>query len=124
MAVNPVCWWEIATEAPEELAEFYRNVFGWETRKDEQMNYHILKSGDGKDGGIGGGVEKIHGGGKPYLTVYIGVEDCDATVEKLREHGADVFFGPKDIAGVGRVAMFNDPQGHMLGVIKFEEKAE
>jgi predicted enzyme related to lactoylglutathione lyase len=124
MAVNPVCWWEICTEDAGKLAEFYHNVFGWEVKKDEQTKYTVLKSGDGTDGGIGGGLENVHGGVKPYLTIYIQVEDCDAAVEKLKEHGANVFFGPKDFPGVGRVAMFNDPQGHMLGVMKYEEKAE
>jgi len=122
MTINPVCWWEICTKDAAALADFYSKVFGWEVKDFAEMNYKVLDSGDGKNGGIGGGLFTPAKTEKdeipPYLTVYAAVEDVDATIAKVKELGATVTCEPMDIPKVGRVAMFLDPQGHMFGVIK------
>ena len=117
---NPVCWWEICTKDAGALATFYSEAFGWEMKSMPEMNYTTLNSGDGKNGGIGGGVFSPKEGEQlpPYLTMYIAVDDVDAMVAKVRELGAMVTCEPMDIPTVGRVAMFNDPQGHMVGMLQ------
>ncbi len=122
MAVNPVCWWEICTKDAGALAEFYSKAFGWEAKPFPGMNYTVLNSGDGKNGGIGGGLFTPGPTEKdeipPYLAIYAAVEDVDAMVAKVKELGATITFEPLDIPKVGRVAMFQDPDGHRFGLIK------
>jgi len=128
MTINPVCWWEICTKDTGALAKFYHEVFGWEVKAMPEMNYTVLDSGDGKNGGIGGGLftpgehekEEI----PPYLAIYAAVEDVDATLAKARELGATVTCEPLDIPRVGRIAMFQDPDGHRFGLIKPVEMSE
>ena len=117
---NPVCWWEICTKDAGKLAKFYSEAFGWEQKDMPGMGYTVMDSGDGKNGGIGGGVFSPKEGEEmpPYLTMYIAVDDVDATVAKVKELGATVTCEPFDVPKVGRIAMFNDPQGHMVGMIK------
>jgi predicted enzyme related to lactoylglutathione lyase len=117
MAVNPVCWWEIAAEDPGTLAQFYHDVFGWPLEHDEQSAYFTLGSGEGTDGGSGGGIfkpKKIH----PHLTVYVRVADLDALLLKALDLGATLTVAPMDVPGVGRVALITDPQGHMVGLLE------
>jgi predicted enzyme related to lactoylglutathione lyase len=50
-------------------------------------------------------------------TPYFAVADCDATVEKTKSLGGQVFMGPHEIPNVGRFAVCADPQGAMFNVI-------
>jgi predicted enzyme related to lactoylglutathione lyase len=46
------------------------------------------------------------------------VADCDATSAKATSLGATVCVAPTDIPGVGRLALFNDPQGTSIAILK------
>jgi predicted enzyme related to lactoylglutathione lyase len=53
-----------------------------------------------------------------FWGVYFAVADCDATVTKAQELGAQVLNGPMDVPEVGRMAALIDPQGAAFSVIK------
>jgi hypothetical protein len=46
------------------------------------------------------------------------VGDIDATVARARRLGANVHVDPADIPDVGRLAVFQDPTGAFLAVLK------
>jgi predicted enzyme related to lactoylglutathione lyase len=78
------------------------------------MDYRMIDSGSG--GGMVGGVMRLtedmqSHGAKPTWLFYIGVNDVDASVEKIKAEGGSVLMPAWDIPGIGRIAMVADPQG-------------
>ena len=70
----------------------------------------------GSGGGMVGGVLRLTDemqshGAKPTWLFYIGVNDVDASVEKIKAAGGSVLMPAWDIPGIGRIAMVADPQG-------------
>jgi predicted enzyme related to lactoylglutathione lyase len=49
---------------------------------------------------------------------YFMVDDCDATADKAKSLGAQIYVKPTDIPNVGRYAVLGDPQGAMFDIIK------
>src|SRR3546814_6711168 len=75
------------------------------------------------DGGMVGGVMRLtddmtQGGARPGWFFYIGVDDVDATVEKVTAEGGGVIMPPWTIEGVGRMALVRDPQGNPFYVMR------
>ena len=54
------------------------------------------------------------------MTIYVSVDDLRASLEKAEELGGKMVVEPMPIPGVGTFAMFQDPDGVMIGL--FEEK--
>lgn len=56
----------------------------------------------------------------PTWGVYITVADVDATAEQAKLLGGKVLMSPMAIAGVGRFALIQDPQGATFCVITYQ----
>ena len=54
------------------------------------------------------------------MTIYVSVADLRVSLEKAEELGGKMVVEPMPIPGVGTFAMFQDPDGVMIGL--FEEK--
>ena len=66
-----------------------------------------------------GGLMKCPEEGMPAQWIsYVTVENADAMAKKAGDLGAKVCVGPKDIPNVGRIAVFEDPQGAALGIFQ------
>lgn len=109
-------WYELMTADPDASKAFYDDVLGWtvEAQPSGEMDYRMIDSGSG--GGMVGGVmhltdEMQSNGAKPTWLFYIGVNDVDASVEKIKAAGGSVLMPAWDIPGIGRIAMVADPQG-------------
>lgn len=50
--------------------------------------------------------------------VYFEVADADAIAAKTRSLGGTVLNPPFDVSGVGRIAVLQDPQGAIFGIMK------
>jgi predicted enzyme related to lactoylglutathione lyase len=119
MMTNPEgtpIWYELMTADPDASKAFYDDVIGWtvEAQPSGEMDYRMIDSGSG--GGAVGGVMRLTegmqaGGAKPTWLFYIGVNDVDASVEKIKTAGGSVLMPAWDIPGIGRIAMVADPQG-------------
>ena len=109
-------WYELITADPLASKKFYDHVIGW-TVDPEPMSPEMDYRGIAVDGGgMVGGVMRLSddmaaNGGKPTWLFYIGVDDVDASVEKVKANGGAVHMPAWDIPGVGRIAMVADPQG-------------
>ena len=110
-------WNELWAKDAEKALPFYRAVLG---AKDKampmgDMTYHVLEI-DGKQ--TGGLMTSTIAEAPPMWLPYVGVTDCDATLERVRRLGGDVKSGPTDIPDVGRIAIFADPGGAVLGLLQ------
>jgi uncharacterized protein len=115
---NPAMHFEIMGKDAAATQRFYREVFDWDVNADNPMNYGVVAAQDGR--GIGGGVGGGHPDGTTYVTVYMAVADLQATLDKVEASGGTTVMGPTEIPGVVTMALFNDPDGNMIGLIKDE----
>ena len=115
------CWDELAAHDPVKAVAFY-SQFGFTEEKMEMPGfgtYHVLNS----DGKPRAGVMKHPMPEAPQAwTPYVQVNDVDAICAKVTKLGGKVQVPANDVAGVGRVAVFTDPQGGWLGVLTPEKK--
>ena len=116
-------WYELMTPDPAGAMAFYDPVVGWKIAPDPVapgIEYRMIVRGDG---GNAGGILTLEPamasqGAKPGWLGYVGVDDVDAAVAKATAAGAKVLRPPWDQPSVGRLALFADPQGNPLYLIK------
>ena len=68
--------------------------------------------------GINGGIGAAMDGGKGHVTFYIAVDDLNAALATVESAGGRKISGPMDIPNGPSIAMFADPEGHMIGLVK------
>jgi hypothetical protein len=110
------CWNELLASDPASAAKFYGQLFGWQAVEfPGGMKYSLLKK-DGQD--VGGLMQRPKENIPPHWLAYVKVDDVDATVKKAGNLGAKLLMPAMDIPDVGRIAVFEDPQGAALGIFK------
>lgn len=113
--MSRVIWFDMKAPEPKKAIDFYTAVFGWTfTKSNMPMDYWLIKTGDEKAPGIDGGLASgtpVH----PAVNT-IGVEDLNATLEKVNLHGGKVLSPRSPIPGVGWFASFEDPSGNQFGL--------
>lgn len=113
---NPVTHFEIVGADAKALQEFYHEAFGWEVVP-AGPSYAMVhpQAGVGIDGGIGSAPE---GGGTSRVTVYVEVDDLPIALRKIEKLGGRTVMGPLDVPGGPSIALFSDPEGHLVGLTK------
>jgi len=118
---QPVVWFEVVGKDPDQLRSYYSDLFGWEFDSDNPMNYGIV-SRDGNlspEGvGIGGGIGKGPEGYDGHVTFYAGVPDVEAALAKAESLGGTRMMGPEKVMEDVEIGLFNDPEGHLVGVVR------
>jgi hypothetical protein len=120
---QPVVHFEIMGKDGEKLRSYYSDLFGWEIDADNPMKYGMVQR-DGNvnaDGvGIGGGIGGPGPEGYPgHVTFYIEVPDVEAALAKAESLGGSRTMGPDKVMNQVEIGLFNDPEGHLVGVVKY-----
>lgn len=113
---NPITWFEIIGKDSERLQKFYRDVFNWKLAAPvkEMGNYSLL---EGFQPGIGGGVGGS-GDDQNRITIYVEVDDPQKYVNKAVAGGAELLMPVTTITPTTTIAMFRDPAGNTMGILK------
>src|SRR4051812_49016375 len=112
--IGKFVWYELMTSDAKAAETFYCGVMGW-TSKDSGMSdrsYMLLSAGSTMIGGlmpIPDEARKM--GARPGWMGYVGVDDVDAYVGRVKAAGGVIHRAPEDIPGVGRFAVAADPHG-------------
>lgn len=112
---SPVVHWEIGGPDLDALAEFYRGLFGWESAGFD-ADYRLVNL----DEGVGGGLMRCREGMPAYVTIYVAVDDLDAALATVKDLGGTPLLPPTPIPGVGAFALFQDPAGNTIGILRPE----
>ena len=114
-------WLELATSDVPAATVFYTKLFGWETKVGPVggVPYTQWRLGPGYVGGCLK-LDAARGGGTPRWLVYFRVEDCIAAAVTVAARGGSVLAPPRDLEGIGRTAVFADPQGAAFAVIELK----
>ncbi len=122
MAAAPVVHFEIIGKDGKKLQDFYSKLFDWQIDANNPMNYGLVQAaGNGTEvgkGSIGGGVSAGEPGMPGYVTVYAQVSDLAATLKKAESLGGKTVMPPTEIPNMVTFALFTDPEGHMVGLVK------
>ncbi|HMC06989.1 MAG TPA: VOC family protein [Solirubrobacterales bacterium] len=118
-----VVHFEVIGKDAEKLQGFYSQMFGWEIDANNEMNYGMVSREDNLDHGIGigGGVGPSQEGGSGYVTFYVAVDDVESGLQKVETLGGTRVMGPMDVPGGPTIGLFNDPEGHLIGLVKTME---
>ncbi len=112
---NPVVHFEVVGKDANGLQRFYANAFGWEM-KPEIPGYAMAHPNAA--GGINGGVGAAPNGGPGHVTFYVEVPDLAMALGRIEKLGGGRVVEPRDLPGGGKVAMFSDPEGHVVGLFQ------
>ena len=111
---SPVTHFEVLGSDAAALQSFYGSVFGWEMEDVMGGAYYTARPGTGIDGGVGA----AQNGDGGHVTFYVEVEDPAATLEKISSLGGRTVQEPMDIPEGPTIALFADPEGHLIGLVK------
>jgi hypothetical protein len=112
---NPVVHFEVLGSDAEALSRFYGESFEWDMQS-VMPTYSMVKTGG--EGDIAGGVGTAPEGQQGHVTFYIEVDDLQAALERIAEQGGSTVQPPMDVPGGPSIALFADPEGHVVGLVK------
>jgi predicted enzyme related to lactoylglutathione lyase len=121
---QPVVHFEVVGKDAEKLQKYYSDLFGWQIDADNPMKYGIVQregnvnaEGVGIGGGVGPGPEGYAG----HVTFYVEVPDVEASLAKAESLGGSRMMGPDKVMEGVEIGHFNDPEGHLVGLVKSAE---
>jgi uncharacterized protein len=106
-------WVALEAQDPEKVASFYGGLFGWappEERPDPDGFLVSLRRG-----ALVASFHARDGIARPTWRTYVYVADVAAATRKVTEAGGSVLTPPNQVGSVGRMAVFADPAGAVLG---------
>jgi uncharacterized protein len=117
---NPVVHFEIAAADDEPLLTFYRELFGWKLQPVPGAGYTLVdtRGGAGINGGIGRSDDA-----RGWATFYVEVDDPQAYLDRAESLGGRAVVPVTEVPGMATWAMFEDPDGLLVGVVKEEPVA-
>ncbi len=114
---NPVVHFEVVGKDAQALQSFYKDAFDWQMEP-AIPNYAIARPGG--EGGINGGIGATPDGGAGHVTFYVQVPDLEAALSKIEGLEGSTVMGPTEVPEGPTIAMFADPEGHLVGLLKAE----
>jgi predicted enzyme related to lactoylglutathione lyase len=110
---SPVVHFEINSQNPAALHDFYRELFDWHIQVDPEIGYGMV---DTKGSGINGGIGPSRGPNQ--VTFYIEVDDLPATIARIEAAGGKIVVPITEVSGVVSYAQFADPDGNVVGLLE------
>jgi uncharacterized protein len=113
------CWVDLATTDVDGAKSFYGELLGveWEPARgspEETGGYGFFVKNGKQVAGMGPAQQEDQ---PPAWSSYIKVENADEIVEKVKEAGGQVVFGPIDLPNdSGRMAVLQDPTGAFVSI--------
>jgi uncharacterized protein len=122
-----VIHFEIVADNPERAMKFYKEVFGWEFNKWNGQEYWLVKTGEDSQPGINGGLtpKMNQGSGNTggRMTNTIDVPSIDEFSKKISMEGGKVVRPKMAIPGIGYLAICEDTEGTLFGIIQSDRNA-
>jgi predicted enzyme related to lactoylglutathione lyase len=112
---NAVVHFEVGAAQDGPLVAFYGELFGWGLQGFPGGGYTMVdtRGGDGINGGIG-----MSQTGEPWSAFYVETDDLQATLDKANSLGGTAVMPVTGFGGGVTVAMFNDPDGLLIGLVR------
>jgi uncharacterized protein len=112
---NPFVHIELHTQEPEKAKKFYTGLFDWKLEDVPDMDYTIIKVGEGTGGGM---MKSPMPDAMPQWVPYVLVDDIAAYTERAKNLGARVLADITEVPGMGWFSMLVDPTGAAFALWK------
>ena len=111
-------WYELMTTEVENAKAFYRSVVGWGVRNASMpgLAYSLFTVGESPVAGLVNVPEDAMR--MANWTGYVGVDDVDAAVSRIKQLGGEVYVPPTDVPNISRFSVVADPQRATLALVK------
>lgn len=113
---NPFVHVELnSTNVPRAKA-FYQKLFAWKLKDmpmDEGFTYTTISVGKGTGGGM---MKQLMPNTESMWMPYVLVDDIEAATARAKKLGAKIYKGVTEVMGMGRLSIFEDPTGAVLGL--------
>ena len=107
---------------------FYEDVFGWTFQAWGPPDFFQITTGSDGDPGIRGALqgrrELKPGSPTVGFECTIAVDDVDAVAVAVVEHGGKILLEKTTITGVGDLLFFEDPEGNVVGAMRYDRRLE
>jgi predicted enzyme related to lactoylglutathione lyase len=112
---NPVVHFEVVSKNREGIQKFYSDLFSWKLDTNNPDSYGMVDNGEeGIAGGIGGTADGAPG----HATFYVQVKDLQETLDRAESLGGKTIMPPLEIPDMVHMALFADPDGNVIGLVK------
>lgn len=118
---KPVVHFEISSTNSAEAQKFYSSLFNWKIDANNPQAYGLISAAEGI--GINGGIYQTDEG-RSSTIAYVAVEDTDAYLKKVEALGGTVVKPTEVVPGMVTFALFADPFGNIMGLVKDEMPAK
>jgi predicted enzyme related to lactoylglutathione lyase len=113
-------WYELITTDMAAAKAFYARVIGWGARdaSTADLAYALFNAGSASVSGLMDLPEDARKmGATPRWMGYVGVDDVDATADRIKRLGGAVYVPPTN-SNIGRISVVADPQMATLGLVE------
>jgi len=123
-------WYDLLTEDLAAVKTFYGELLGWEFTDTNYPSYTLIEHGGRPIGGIVDMARVDPDDNQSQWVSLLSVADVDEAVRVTRSAGGEIHVEPKDLEGIGRIAIVSDPQGAVVSFLRVasgdrpDEKAE
>jgi predicted enzyme related to lactoylglutathione lyase len=115
--VSRVVHFEIPADDPERAGAFYAAVFSWDVDRWGPAEYWNLSTGEppgvGVEGAMSRRTEEV-----PGVVVYVGVDDLDAALDRVKRAGGTPLTEKMPIPAVGWSAHVRDTEANLIGLFQ------
>lgn len=117
--MKPVTYVEFNVAALPESVEFFKSAFDWDLQPFGE-DYFVAPAGD--EPGIDTGIMPSQDG-QPRTVAVITVDDMDAAIARVTEHGGTIVVPRFAVETMGYAAYFKDPGGLIVGLYESDPTA-
>jgi predicted enzyme related to lactoylglutathione lyase len=118
-----VTHFEIYGEDPARLAEFYRNLFGWQIEQAPGIDYWRIQTGATDSEGIRGGLTYRPIPGPRSWVHYVNVASLEETVAEVQRLGGVILRPKTAVPKTAWYAVVADPEGNIFAVWQADSTA-
>ncbi len=114
---NPIVHFEIGCRDREKQSQFYGKLFEWKMEPNPMVT--MIRTG----GDVGGHLNQLGHEPHNYTIFYVGVDSCEAALEKAISLGGKKLVGPVAVPGSETwFAWMTDPEGNVIGLYSEKKK--
>ncbi|MBV9265422.1 MAG: VOC family protein [Acidobacteriaceae bacterium] len=111
-------WHDLAAVDWQSEFAFYSDLFGWSKSDALDMGpagtYQIFSAGSEP---IGGMMNRMDASQTPGWLFYFNVDDINAAIDRVKQHGGTIVHGPSVVPGGQQIAHCLDTQGAIFGIV-------
>jgi uncharacterized protein len=111
-----VTHFEIYAENLGTLADFYRELFGWQVEQAPGVDYYMIQTGASSDSALRGGLTHRPIEGPRSWVHYVSVDSLEETIARLEQLGGSIVRARTAVPKVAWYAVVADPEGNIFAL--------